>query len=101
MNVWCRGMRLWWRASSRTSASERLGPRRGAAVASALATAIQHPFGVGEAQVAPAQQHGQVVEHVGGLLGDALVGFLAGGADDLLGLLLHLGTGQRPGLPQR
>ena len=31
-----------------------------------------------------------MVEDVGGLFGDPLVGLLAGGADDLLGLLLHL-----------
>ena len=70
MNVWCSGIRLWWRASSRTRASDGAGP---VTCASALATAIQHPLGVGQAQVAPAQQHGQVVEHVGRFLGDALV----------------------------
>src|SRR5262245_26049809 len=47
-------------------------------------------LGVGEGQTARAQQHGEVVEHVGGLLGDALVAFLAGGARHLLGLLLDL-----------
>ena len=46
-------------------------------------------------------QHREVVEHVGGLLGDALVGLLAHGADDLLGLLLHLGAGQRRVVEQR
>src|ERR1044071_8342688 len=45
---------------------------------------------VGEAEAARAQQHGEVVEDVGGLLGDALVALLAGGAGDLLGLLLDL-----------
>ena len=50
----------------------------------------QHLLGVGEAEPARAQQHGQVVEHVGGLLGHALVGLLARRARDLLGLLLHL-----------
>ena len=52
-------------AKSTSSASARLRPRR-------------------------AQQHGEVVEDVGGLLGHALVGLLAGGAGDLLGLLLDL-----------
>src|SRR3954463_5453863 len=47
-------------------------------------------LGVGEAETARAQQHGEVVEHVGGLLGHALVALLAGCAGDLLGLLLHL-----------
>ena len=42
-----------------------------------------------------AQQHGEVVEDVGGLLGDALIGLLAGGAHHLLGLLLDLVAGQR------
>src|SRR5919107_2260835 len=54
------------------------------------ATAIEHPLGVGEAEPAGVEQDGQVVEHVGGLLGHALVGLLARGAGDLLGLLLHL-----------
>src|ERR671935_1113066 len=47
-------------------------------------------LGVGEREPARAQQHGEVVEDVGGLLGDALVALLTGGARDLLGLLLHL-----------
>src|SRR5918998_5581814 len=45
---------------------------------------------VGEAEPARAQQHGEVVEHVGRLLDDALVALLAGGARHLLGLLLDL-----------
>ena len=40
--------------------------------------------------VAAVEQHGQVVEDVGRLLVDAVVGLLAGGAGDLLGLLLDL-----------
>src|SRR3954453_1521910 len=59
------------------------------------ATAIEYAFRVGEAEPAGVQQHRQVVEHVGGLLGHALVGLLAGGAGDLLGLLLDLGADQR------
>src|ERR671930_1156079 len=50
----------------------------------------QHLLGVGQREAAGAQQHGEVVEHVGGLLGHALVALLAGGAGHLLGLLLHL-----------
>src|SRR5215213_3311440 len=50
----------------------------------------QYLLGVGEAEAARAQQHREVVEHVGGLLGDALVALLARGAGDLLGLLLDL-----------
>src|SRR5919106_3978850 len=52
--------------------------------------ANEHLRGVGEAQAAAVQQHGQVVEQVGGLLGHALVALLAGGARHLLRLLLHL-----------
>src|SRR5918999_4513288 len=59
-------------------------------------------LGVGEAEPARAQQHGQVVEHVGRLLDDPLVALLAGGAGHLLGLLLDLlpnarGLGQQLG----
>src|SRR5919199_1591378 len=50
----------------------------------------QDLLGVGEAEPARAQQHGEVVEHVGGLLGDALVALLARRPRDLLGLLLDL-----------
>src|SRR3954470_10258748 len=50
----------------------------------------QDLFGIGEAEATRAQQHGEVVENVGGLLGDALVALLAGGAGHLLGLLLDL-----------
>ena len=38
------------------------------------ATAIEHPLGVGERAAPAAQQHEQVVEHVGRLFVDALVG---------------------------
>src|SRR5690349_3541286 len=47
-------------------------------------------LGVGQAQPARAQQDREVVEHVGGLLGHAVVALLAGGPRDLLGLLLDL-----------
>src|SRR5919199_3887096 len=50
----------------------------------------EHLLGVGEGEPARVQQHGEVVEHVGGLLGHALVALLARGARDLLGLLLDL-----------
>src|SRR5215216_7171844 len=54
------------------------------------ATAIEHPLGVGEREPAGMQQHGEVVEEVGGLLGHAAVVLLARRAGDLLGLLLDL-----------
>ena len=44
---------------------------------------------------AAVEQHGEVVEHVGGLVGHALVGLLARGAGDLLGLLLDLLADER------
>src|SRR3954465_14767382 len=47
-------------------------------------------FGVGKTEAARAKQHGEVLEDVGGLLGDALVALLACGAGHLLGLLLDL-----------
>src|SRR4051794_31617113 len=59
------------------------------------ATAKEHPLGVGEREPAGVQQHGQVVEDVGGLLGHPVVPFLARGAPDLLGLLLYLRADQR------
>src|SRR5919198_5050719 len=69
MNVSQTGTRLW--VLSATPGSEDL-------------------LGVGQLEPARAQQHGEVVEHVGGLLGHALVALLARGPRDLLGLLLHL-----------
>src|SRR5215217_6426949 len=75
-NVCVTGTRLCAAASSRTSVS--------------AATATQHLLGLLEAQAAGAQQHSEVVEDVGGLLGHALVALVTGGARDLLGLLLDL-----------
>src|SRR5918994_5512673 len=50
----------------------------------------QDLLGVCEAEPARAQQHGQVVEHVGGLLGHPLGALVARGARHLLGLLPDL-----------
>src|SRR4051794_35025848 len=75
-------------AMARTSSSDgAITPVRDAMSA---ATAIEHLLGVAQGEPARGQQDLEVVEHVGGLLGHPLVGLLAGGADDLLGLLLHL-----------
>src|SRR3954471_19329766 len=55
------------------------------------ATAVkEHPLGVGEREPAGAQEHGEVIDDVGRLLGHALVALLAGGAGLLLGLFAHL-----------
>src|SRR4051794_30459173 len=84
MKLWRTGIRLCSPASR--LASSRLGVTRRCSATAAK----EHLLGVGERQAARAQQHGEVVEHVGGLLGHALVGLLAGGARDLLGLLPDL-----------
>src|SRR6187200_637034 len=91
MKLWRRATRLCSRASSRTSSSD---GSTGRSTRSA-ATAIEHLLGVAEPAAARVQQHGEVVEHVGGLLVDALVGLLARRAGDLLGLLLDLGPDAR------
>src|SRR5215218_6497114 len=72
--VWVTGTRLWRAASSRTSSRAGRTPSRSSASAP---TATQDLLRVGECQAAAAEQHREVVEHVGGLLGDALVGLLA------------------------
>src|SRR3954452_25315359 len=86
MKLWRTGTRLCSRASAWTSS--RLG-ETGSAAGSAAA-AIEHLLRVGQAAVAAVEQDRQVVEDVGGLLVDAVVGLLPGGARDLLGLLLDL-----------
>src|SRR5690349_6301051 len=65
--------------------------------ASTLIEHLQHRFA---AHPARGQQNLEVVEHVGGLLGDALVRFLARGAGDLLALLHHLLADHRRVLEQ-
>src|SRR5215207_5469939 len=84
MKVWQTGIRLWSPASARASSTP------GVTCNDSAATGKQDPLGVGEREPARAQQHGQVVEDVGGLLGDALGGFLPRRARDLLGLLPDL-----------
>src|SRR5918997_2754062 len=91
-NVWRTGTRLCSAASARTSSSAGLMPRRSS---DSAATATQDLFSVRQRQAAAAQQHREVVEHVGGLLRDPLVTLLARGASDLLGLLAHLVAGVR------
>src|SRR4051794_14839919 len=86
MKLWRTGTRLCSRASARTSS--RLGETGSAA--GSTATAIEHLLGVLERPPAAVEQDGQVVEDVRGLLVDAVVGLLARGARDLLGLLLDL-----------
>src|SRR5215211_4523694 len=85
MKVCLSGTRLCSRASSRTSSSPGVRSR-------STATLIEHPVGVGELEPALGHQHGEVVEDVGGLLGHSFVRLVAGGARDLLGLLLDLRT---------
>src|SRR5918998_6261608 len=82
MNVCVTGIRLCSPARARASSTPGL-----TASGESAATGKQHPLGVGQREPARAQQHGEVVEHVGGLLGDALAGLLAGGAGEPPGLL--------------
>src|SRR4051812_20671713 len=91
MNVWRSGMRLWSRASSRTSSSD------GSTISSRVSVPAlnEHLFGVAQRAAAAVQQDGQVVEDVGGLVVHALVGLLARRAGDLLGLLHDLRADQR------
>src|SRR4051794_431883 len=64
MNVWRSGMSVCSRASARTSASD------GETAGVSAATAKQHLLRGAEVKAAGAQQHEQVVQDVGGLLGD-------------------------------
>src|SRR5689334_8739560 len=84
MNVCVIGMRLWSPASARASSTP------GVTGSASAATLKQHLLGVREAEAARGEQDGEVVEHVGGLLGHPLVRLLPRRAGDLLGLLLHL-----------
>src|SRR3954451_24929980 len=77
-------MRLWSRASARTSS------RPGATEGVSAATAIEDPLHLLDAHAPLAEQDEQVVEHVGRLLRHPL-GRLAGGSPgQLVGLLSHL-----------
>src|SRR5262245_38336530 len=84
MKLWRTGIRLCSPASCLASSSV------GVTVKCSATAANEHLLGVGEAEPAALEQHGEVVEDVGGLLGHALVGLLTGGACDLLGLFLDL-----------
>src|SRR4051794_12165201 len=83
MKVWRSGTSECSFASSRTSSSDGVSSR-------STATAIQHLVRVAQLHAPLGQEHRQVVEDVRGLLGNALVGLVARGARDLLGLLLDL-----------
>src|SRR3954452_5858261 len=67
MKVWQTGIRLWSPASAWASST------LGVTSSESAATGKQHPLRVGEGEAAGPQQHRQVVEDVGGLLGEALV----------------------------
>src|SRR4051794_22466941 len=89
MKLCMMGTRLWSPWSVRVSSSVGLTSRCSATAAN------EHLLGVGEAQPAGLQQHREVVEDVGGLLGHALVGLLAGRPGDLFGLFLDLLADER------
>src|SRR5687768_17679945 len=84
------GTRLYARASARTSSSVVSGAAAWAIAGSAAPAVVEHARGVGQGEAARAQQHREVVEDVGGLLGDPVVALLARRAGDFLGLLLDL-----------
>src|SRR3954464_780013 len=96
MRLWRTGTRLCSRASARTSS--RLGETGSAA--GSTATAIEHLLRLLERAVAAVEGHRQVGEDGRRLLVDAVVGLLAGGARDLLGLLLDLRADARRGVEQ-
>src|SRR4051794_22456814 len=81
------GTRLYSAAAARTDSSP--------GESSSATAGSEHLLRVGEREAARAQQDGQVIQDVRGLLGDALVGLLAGGAGDLLGLLADLLADER------
>src|SRR3954454_13437859 len=89
MKLWVTGTRLWSPVSASVSSSVGRTSRCSATAAK------EHLLRVLEAQPAAAQQHGQVIEDVRGLLGDALVGFLTGGARHLLRFFLDLLADER------
>src|SRR5215217_1403380 len=84
MNECVTGIRLWSPVSARAFS------RLGVTARASAATGKEHPLRVAQAEPARPQQHGQVVEDVGGLLGHPSVGLLARRPGDLLGLLLDL-----------
>src|SRR3954447_6302572 len=81
------GTRLKSAAAARTASSP--------GETSSATAGSEHLLGVGEREAPRAQQHGQVVEDVGGLLRDAPIGLLAGRARHLLGLLADLLADER------
>src|SRR3954453_4928753 len=94
MNVWRSGTRECSTASARASSG--VGVTKGdCPLLLRAATGIQNLERVGQRKVTRGEQQGQVVEEVGGLLGPPLVGPLARGTRDLLGLLLDLLADQR------
>src|SRR3954468_17917000 len=78
------GTRLWSPVRASASSSVGLTSR------SSATAAKEHLLGVLQGQPAAGEQHGQVVQDVGGFVGDPLVGLLAGRAGDLLRFLLDL-----------
>src|SRR3954453_10284765 len=101
MNVWRSGTR----SCAGSAASARISSSDGSSVSpSALAESAsaltQHLRRGAPRPVARAQTDEQVVQDVGRLVVDAVVGLLARGARDLLGLLLDLGADQ-PGVVEQ
>src|SRR3954451_15250522 len=81
--------RSFRKAETGVSQSSMKRSATGTSVRSA-ATGIEHLLGLGEREAAAAQEHVEVVEDVGGLLGHTLVGLARSRARHLVGLLAHL-----------
>src|SRR4051795_6228499 len=84
MKLCVTGTRLWSPVSASVSSSVGRTSRVSATAAN------EDLLGVLEREAARPEQHREVIEDVGGLLGHALVGLLARRAGDLLGLFLDL-----------
>src|SRR5689334_17997518 len=85
ISVWVTGIsRCPWPLPARMRTSSSVGVTTPTTEVRSAAAAIEHLRGVGERQAARGQQDLEVVQHVGALLGHALVGLLAHGAGDLL-----------------
>src|SRR3954471_1803167 len=89
MKLWVTGIRLWSPVRARASS------RVGVTCRCSATAAKEHLLGVGQAEAAALEQHREVIQDVGRLVGDALVGLLARRPRDLLGLLLDLLADER------
>src|SRR5207302_1604165 len=88
MKLWRSAIRLWRSASSRACA--RSGSTWSPSIAGSATALIEHLLDAGEHAATACEQHEQVVDQVGSLLLDTLIGLFASRARELLGLLHDL-----------